>query len=109
VAHTIYAKGGVESHQIINLRPEQALNENVYLEIRPNPANEYLNVVTYTTESLSLNYTIYNSQGMEVVKLKGNSNNSYRIDTQNLKTGVYIVKSETDTGIFKIQKLLIAK
>ena len=112
IADTIYAKGAVEqheNHQIINLRPEQALNDDVFLDIHPNPANEYLNVVTYTTNSQKVNYTIYNSQGLEVLKLNGRSNYSYQIDTQNLKTGMYIVKTETDIGIIKIQKLLIAK
>jgi hypothetical protein len=107
-ADTLYSKGSVESHQMINLRQERTLKEDAYLEIRPNPANEFVNVITYTTSSQPVNYTIFNSQGMEVFRLKGRSNNQYRIDTQNLRTGVYIVKSEIDR-VVKTQKLLIAK
>jgi hypothetical protein len=108
IADTLYSKGSVESHQMINLRPEQSLNEDVYLEIRPNPANEIVNVITYTASSQPVIYTIFNSQGVEVYRLNGITNNQYRIDTQNLKTRVYIVKSEIDR-VVKTQKLLIAK
>ncbi len=63
----------------------------VDFQIYPNPALDYLNI---KTQSTNYNVTIYNSLGQKVNATLSEN----RIDISNLSDGIYFIKIETETG-----------
>ncbi len=63
----------------------------VDFQIYPNPASNYLNI---KTQSTNYNVTIYNSLGQKVNATLSEN----RIDISNLSDGIYFIKIETETG-----------
>jgi hypothetical protein len=71
------------------------------LNIFPNPVNDLLNIASKSNLKGKA-YTIFNSEGK--VFLKGMiTDNTYSIDMNNLKSGIYFLKIDT----FKIRKIIV--
>lgn len=72
-------------------------------EIYPNPANNVLNIISYTSGIENIN--IYNTNGQLVLSSKVNAN-QIRLNTSNLAKGIYIINIKSkDTSIKR--KLII--
>jgi hypothetical protein len=73
--------------------------------IMPNPANDYVELKTISPEEVILNYFITDYLGkLIVVKTNLNSSNE-RINTQNLPSGIYLLKLELNNGKFLTEKI----
>jgi hypothetical protein len=60
-----------------------SLNKNIF----PNPSNDFIKINNITTNTI---YEIYNTLGIKV--LEGKINNKEKINIENLKKGLYIIK-----------------
>jgi hypothetical protein len=80
------------------------LNDNVdTYKIYPNPAIDYLNIVTQKEDFKSLNYIVIDNSG-KIVKII-NKNTSRKIDISELKTGFYLLL--INSGInYQIKKFI---
>lgn len=77
-------------------------NNTKLLSISPNPASNYIKI---NTSIKAYTIIISNLSGQIVKTINGN--NSIKINTNNLKPGIYIVLLKANNGLSKIKKLLI--
>lgn len=79
-------------NQASTLSVNEVLQEK-NIRISPNPANDYFNINQRSTKIV-----IYNILGNIVQTHKGNFNSDYHFDVSALKSGVYLILIETDSG-----------
>ena len=81
---------------------------NKQFSISPNPAKDYA-TISFSNTVDNATIFVYDNTGKEVLahSLSGNAN-SYKLNIQTLKSGVYVVKVNTATGSYN-EKLLINK
>ena len=82
--------------------------DNQIFSIAPNPAKDYATIsFSKTVDKASI--AVYNMTGKQVItkSLKA-STNTYKLNTQSLKSGLYVIKVNTETGNYN-DKLLINK
>ena len=70
--------------------------------IFPNPVDDVLNI---KSESLIQQLTINDMVGNQIVSITPNTQNQITIPVDNLKSGTYILKLKTDSGL-KVAKFL---
>ena len=85
-------------NRISNCLPLNVDDEKGYIidvQIYPNPANEYINIISHA----SLNMTLYNQMGniVKKAKLKAGQNT---INIKSLKTGVYFARINTESKFY---------
>ena len=83
-------------------------SENQILSIAPNPAKDYANInFSKTAENASI--AVFDITGKQVItQYLSGSTNVYKLNTQSLKSGLYVIKINTSTGNYN-EKLLISK
>lgn len=69
--------------------------------VYPNPSNGSFTIIANNSDDEALNYEIYNTTGQKI--MQGSFTNKTDVDTENLKTGVYVLKLSNGQTI----KLLI--
>ena len=69
------------------------------VSIYPNPAKSILNI-TISGDFEGASYTIYNTVGQEINKVKVTTENDLKLNTSNYSNGVYFIKIEKD-GAYK--------
>ncbi|WDF45729.1 T9SS type A sorting domain-containing protein [Chryseobacterium sp. KACC 21268] len=81
--------------------PTLAVNDfsKVNFQAYPNPVSDFLQISGLTKAE---NYTIFNISGMQLSK--GVINNNQKINTENLKSGLYLIKLENGQTIKFIKK-----
>lgn len=98
-----------KSSNVINRFPETDLsNGDSYLNIYPNPANEYL-VIKYdlSNNKISMIATVTNISGLIIETIKLNSTkNQEIIDLRNYKPGTYLVKLHTGSIVLETKKFI---
>lgn len=70
----------------------------------PNPVNDYLNV-TLSNKNIA-SFSLYTLTGQKVIEQLDIDKNTYKIDMQNLSTGIYILKITNDSGESSIKKVV---
>lgn len=86
-------------------------NSKLELKIMPNPASKFLDV-NYQGENVEfITIQVYELNGIKILeqKLLDNKNNGTlggRIEVQNLKTGLYIIKAEDNNGDISYQRFI---
>lgn len=89
----------IEETEIINIDEIANINTNVY----PNPFNNYINI-DFTDNTKAISIYIYNITGKQIFyrKLADIKSNNYRINTNLIKKGSYILVVRTgDTEVFR--------
>ncbi|WPR71886.1 T9SS type A sorting domain-containing protein [Flavobacterium sp. NG2] len=86
--HTVYFDNLYLTSSILSIETFESLN----VKMHPNPVTDVLNIEALNTVE---NVAVYNVLGQEVLSLNPNSN-SITIDTNSLKSGVYIIKAIVD-------------
>ncbi len=82
------------------------LTNNSNIEIFPNPANEYVNVMLNTAEVTEMKLT--NEVGQEVYTNSGKMTNMVKINTSEYAKGIYTLTCKTKEGIV-VKKINIVK
>ena len=94
--HNDIVKGSTVLNTILNV---DVLDSDA-IKMFPNPAQNYLNI---NNDGIGINKVrILSANGQELLSVSGNFN---RIDVNGLQSGLYIVKIETDKGIY-VKKML---
>lgn len=74
------------------------------LSIYPNPANNYLNI--NWNENKPVNIRVFNTNGQLIIyKKQVDLSNNFKLDLNQLNTGIYFLKVNTDTGS-KTEKII---
>ncbi|MDD5570980.1 MAG: T9SS type A sorting domain-containing protein [Bacteroidales bacterium] len=76
---------------------------NINISLYPNPANEYTNVNFSLSRAGTVNISVINVMGQKVAsyKVDGISGKNYKqINTENLATGMYVIKIEAEGKLF---------
>lgn len=68
------------------------------IKVFPNPANEYF-MIDLGNANKSCNISIFDFTGKKVFELENINENTFKIDTQNLHQGVYLVKIKNSSDI----------
>jgi hypothetical protein len=79
------------------------LQDNLSIEVYPNPAKDYLNISFQAVESISL--TILNAQG-QVVQLFEKVISGEKLQLNNFAKGMYVIQINSSYGT-KIERLII--
>lgn len=74
------------------------------VSVYPNPAKGLLNI-SISGDYEGASYTIYNTVGQEINKVKVSSENDLKLNTSNYANGIYFIKIEKD-GAFKTLKFV---
>jgi hypothetical protein len=82
-----------------NLNLEE-VNQGPKIKFYPNPTKDYLII---ETESWPLNLKLYDFHGQELTSVILNSEKT-TLDIQRLSTGIYFMKNETNSQVFKLIK-----
>jgi photosystem II stability/assembly factor-like uncharacterized protein len=90
----------------VSINEQKIQNSNI--EIFPNPADEFINIILDKNIESEIIVGIYNMQGKNVFTKKYHQANSVNIDVNNLLKGVYMVKVVTGKDILT-QKLIIRR
>ena len=77
--------------------------------IQPNPAGDYITVITKSISSENCKIEIINNLNQVVLAKQLTCNNQEKIDVSKINQGLYAVKIILNNGITKIQKLIIAR
>ncbi len=76
--------------------------------IVPNPAKDFA-TISFSKSFDKASIAVYDMAGKQVIKQSLNASTStYKLNTQSLKSGLYVIKVNTDKGIYN-EKLLINK
>ena len=75
--------------------------------IAPNPARDYA-TINFSKAVDKGTIKVYDITGKQVIKQSLSGTNSYKLNTQSLKGGLYVIKVNTPTGNYN-EKLLINK
>ncbi len=90
----------VKGSTVLNTILDVDVLDSDAIKMFPNPAQNYLNI---NNDGIGINKVrILSANGQELLSVSGNFN---RIDVNGLQSGLYIVKIETDKGIF-VKKML---
>ena len=86
--------------EIQNYSSTQNINEEDSVEIYPMPVTNYFNI---KSKNLNINsLTVFNVQGQKLYKTSFNAGDTknIKVDFKNHTPGIYIIRIETDKGIF---------
>jgi hypothetical protein len=73
----------------------------------PNPARDFA-TINFSKAVDKATIAVYDITGKQVIKQSLSATNSYKINTQSLKSGLYVIKVNTATSSYN-EKLLISK
>ena len=94
---------GSSDYWIVKLSPNVGINEaqanENSIDLYPNPANSLIVVSCPLIENKNANIRIYDLMGREQLTIKNAGKYTIDIDTGELKSGVYFVKLQTESGI----------
>ena len=79
-------------------------NNNFY--IKPNPINRG-NAIYIKTNTIPNSISIFNSSGLLIKKLTQNRDKTIKIETNDFKSGIYLISISTNEDRVKTQKLMI--
>lgn len=83
-------------------------SDNQSFSIIPNPARDFA-TLSFSKSLDKATIAVYDITGKQVITQSHNGNtNTYKLNTQSLKSGLYVIKVNTDKGIYN-EKLLINK
>ena len=77
--------------------------------IQPNPAGDYITVITKSISSENCKIEIINNLNQVVLAKQLACNNQEKIDVSKINQGLYAVKIFLNNGLTKIQKLIITR
>lgn len=92
------------SGNIISLEDIQSSNDNIILY--PNPASDFVNISNLKGRS---NIKIFDAIGKLVIKRQMSKGSEIKINTSELKNGIYYILIESDNDISIPKKLIIAR
>ena len=81
--------------------------EKQSFSIIPNPARDFA-TINFSKAVDKATIAVYDITGKQVIKQSLSATNSYKINTQSLKSGLYVIKVNTATSSYN-EKLLISK
>ncbi len=93
----------------------EAFNEIEELTIYPNPFGEQTLIEFRLAETSNVWLSIYSMDGRKVASLLegtnigGNTTESFSLDAEKLKNGVYILELQTESGIRQYKQLVVVK
>ena len=97
----------VDSHGLI-AKTEPSAEASLFLQ--PMPASSYTNLVFSSKFSGRASITVSDIAGVPVKKIAIAAiigMNRYQLDVSNLKNGTYLVQLKDDSGLQKVQKLIV--
>ncbi len=83
---------------------EGSLNDN--LLIYPNPSSGWINI-EFTSERSGIRIKLFNASGMEVMQHQFPFGNQFRLETHQLKAGIYYFLISADDGLHTSRKVII--
>jgi predicted amidohydrolase YtcJ len=81
------------------------------LQISPNPANISTNIALKSTSEDSLTLELYSPTGILLLQQRIDGiigNQSFELNTSQLESGIYIIKTSNDAGLYQTKQLIIA-
>jgi len=92
-------------NDVINSIPEEPFSFNNF-RIYPNPANNKITIKTNRNIQDETVIHVLNINGEQILTYKFQSRNNFEMNVSTLKSGIYIVKIQTNVGV-EIKRLLI--
>ncbi len=89
--------------EITSLANDTFLNQNEGIKLHPNPSNK--KILLEFPLAQKMNYTVFDSSGKKVIEGENSNSNTTSIDIENLKIGIYFVKTIID-GLEKTNSFL---
>lgn len=100
----VTVNGSISYSKVVSIN----YSEKHFFSIFPNPARDF-STIAFSKTFDNGTITVYNITGKQIItqSLSGNTN-SFKLNTQSLKSGFYVIKVNTATGSYN-EKLLINK